>query len=703
MSSQHGSIRNESVCDLNPSKIERHVKRSCTDLPCLLLLCTSCLCWIVLAVLSVYHGNLPTLYSPINSAGETCGDGNQAGKHHLLYLDLAQCAGVHPARGACPTHQVCVQECPETYWTIAQGKASGLEQFCDNVTSMQMEDDTFSLSKVVVEGRCPAYLIPSRSVLGRCVPMIGLDRRGTNNRTENKLKAIKKETGKSLDIEELLRGVEYVFLVTNSLDVAKKLLQYFPLVWRELLIILVLTIVMSLAWTLIISLRVRILLLISIILSIIIILAISVFCIIKYSIHQASSSDLVLPPVIRSITAYHIYRTGWLVVGIVLGIIIIGVILGLVLYCKKINLAVLLIQEAREYMTSLKFLILIPVIISTIILLLLFTSVTIASYLATVGTAEFRVVDSCSSETCINIDTGDMFENDDVCDPNIFAGCTGCPRAQCLFHRLAPSLLSYGQAFNVLMVFWIISCIRSCCFMTYTGVVARVYWERANDGFFIVLKKIFGYHLGTVACVSFIPFLGFTTMFPCSLGGGVLVSCVVYGDNCIQGRKRYKTLLEGNAGKLQGLSSVYLLIYLVIALGIVSLASAVFVSYSTQLFGSAELQLTFTFFPFLVFIIGSYAIVSTFISIYYVAVNTMLFRFLEELITFDGEEHNEFFNTQQLLEILHKLGDQDRQPINTRKSRIINGSSNKQLETNITTKINNHKGFSLFYILIFSE
>merc|ERR1719342_903698 len=91
---------------------------------------------------------------------------------------------------------------------------------------------------------------------------------------------------------------------------------------------------------------------------------------------------------------------------------------------------------------------------------------------------------------------------------------------------IAPSILSYGQAFNVLMVFWIISCIRSCCFMTYTGLVARVYWERANDGFFIVLKKIFGYHLGTVACVSFIPFLGFTTMFPCSLGGGVLVSCV---------------------------------------------------------------------------------------------------------------------------------------------------------------------------------
>ena len=83
-----------------------------------------------------------------------------------LFYDLTACTGL---RAQCRTTQLCVSECPHTFWSFAQSASSDLDQFCDNVTSKQMEDKTLSLTKLVMEGRCPAYLLPSKAVKGRCV------------------------------------------------------------------------------------------------------------------------------------------------------------------------------------------------------------------------------------------------------------------------------------------------------------------------------------------------------------------------------------------------------------------------------------------------------------------------------------------------------------------------------------------------------
>ena len=60
----------------------------------------------------------------------------------------------------CPTPQVCVEECPRTYWTSAQWKSSGLEQFCDNLTVGQLGYASTSISQLVAERSCLAYLLP---------------------------------------------------------------------------------------------------------------------------------------------------------------------------------------------------------------------------------------------------------------------------------------------------------------------------------------------------------------------------------------------------------------------------------------------------------------------------------------------------------------------------------------------------------------
>ena len=81
------------------------------------------------AIYAFSHGNPSRLLHPTNSNGELCGQHNQTDKPNLLYFDLSQCAGISQEE-VCPTTRVCIAECPNTYWTSAQGKALGLEKFC---------------------------------------------------------------------------------------------------------------------------------------------------------------------------------------------------------------------------------------------------------------------------------------------------------------------------------------------------------------------------------------------------------------------------------------------------------------------------------------------------------------------------------------------------------------------------------------------
>ena len=81
-------------------------------------------------------GSPAKILNPTNSKGEQCGQGNQTGKPNLLYFDLTQCAWLSALEGGCPTPQACVAQCPNTYWTSAQGKAAGLNQFCKNLQNL---------------------------------------------------------------------------------------------------------------------------------------------------------------------------------------------------------------------------------------------------------------------------------------------------------------------------------------------------------------------------------------------------------------------------------------------------------------------------------------------------------------------------------------------------------------------------------------
>merc|ERR1719206_183122 len=140
-----------------------------------------------------------------------------------------------------------------------------------------------------------------------------------------------------------------------------------------------------------------------------------------------------------------------LVFGIITCILAISVSMILLFSSKLISPALYLITETMQtikYTKSIVFLILGEFLVSSS---LMFLSMLIICLLATSGPPEHRVVDSCPSETCLNTDTNTMFISGDICNPHIFQECTGCPKAQCLFHNYNYSLLTYVLQFLVIV------------------------------------------------------------------------------------------------------------------------------------------------------------------------------------------------------------------------------------------------------------
>ncbi|GFR70795.1 choline transporter protein 2 [Elysia marginata] len=68
------------------------------------------------------RGDPIKLVYPTDSFGNVCGTGDYEDKKFLFFFDLLRCAqtGAAVVTMGCPTPQICVSECPTTYWTYAQ-------------------------------------------------------------------------------------------------------------------------------------------------------------------------------------------------------------------------------------------------------------------------------------------------------------------------------------------------------------------------------------------------------------------------------------------------------------------------------------------------------------------------------------------------------------------------------------------------------
>ena len=107
---------------------------------------------------------------PTDSRGDICGKGDLEDRPFLLFFDLTRCLNPAVLSLGCPTPQTCVKKCPEftTSFSYGANSKSQMRPYCFMLPDSEYESQ--SISELIKEGICPAFILESQPLLGRCLP-----------------------------------------------------------------------------------------------------------------------------------------------------------------------------------------------------------------------------------------------------------------------------------------------------------------------------------------------------------------------------------------------------------------------------------------------------------------------------------------------------------------------------------------------------
>ena len=218
-----------------------------------------------------------------------------------------------------------------------------------------------------------------------------------------------------------------------------------------------------------------------------------------------------------------------------------------------------------------------------------------------------------------------MFEQNDICEPSSFADCTGCPKAQWVFHQFNPSTLGYFlQVANLVIISWLLYFVNSLGCLIIATVFGDCYAgnRRAEDLYkdeiWISFKTTCRYHLGTAACAPLIQLV-------CCHGGSLgYVFTALYGDSLWEGWRRSASLLDNHSAGLKKVHRVTRMLFFITRLCLAGVAVlACFVVYMAHLSTSVG-HLNYQIVPIIIIMCGVFILTSGLFSLHGVAVDTLL-------------------------------------------------------------------------------
>ena len=259
------------------------------------------------------------------------------------------------------------------------------------------------------------------------------------------------------------------------------------------------------------------------------------------------------------------------------------------------------------------------------------------------------------------------------------------------------------QFLNFFGLFWLLFFIEAMEEMVMAGAFSGWYWTRdktgeiPNGGLLASLHRTCRFHLGTLAFGSLV--LSIVRMIRVlleyveeklkqyELEDNYAVKCVmccckccmwclekfirymnrnayimtaVYGYNfCKAGSKSFMLLTKNfvRAGTLDKVTDFILFIGKLIVVSIVALVT--FSAFSNSDTNPLEMELNYRFVPMVVIILATYAIASSFFSVYSMAVDTIFLCFLEDL---DKHPGGPYFMSEDLKQILELEEPEQKEP-----------------------------------------
>lgn len=676
--------------------------RSCTDIICLFLFVFFLFGWAIVAFFAYRNGNPERLIYPTDSDGNICGQPPYEDKQYLFFFDITQCLKRAYKPGdllpslICNTPQVCVSHCPnETFWVDNAKKEK--EDLIRSKLICQYGVDPLDKKSTLEEltgkdQKCASYYLKSSSVARRCLPgRLELDANG-------KVKDMINDNGivEAVSAKGLAKKTKILAGLSSAKDVGELAFQDFKTAWPHMLIGLLCAMLVAFLWIALMRWLAAVMVWLSILCLVLLFSFGSYYSFSKY-VELRNSMDSGSENLIKqfdvsvsftqNLRAYSANKNTWLVLGIVSVVILVVLLLLLIFLRKRIVIAIALIKEASRAVALMPSALFFPILPYLLHLLLFAFWGSVAVYLASSGTAEFKYM---------NMTDGNNSMTTQSCSAKDFNKTLSQLRCQ-FTQYVANQHLSRLQIYNFIGLIWGMFFIVGLGQVALAAAFASYYWafRKPQDvPFFAVLNGLWitvRYHLGSVAFGSLILTIvrvirivleyideklkkydnEFTRClmrcckccFWCLekflkfLNKNAYIMIAIYGKNfCTSAKEAFKLLMRNvvRVVVLDKVTDLLLLVGKLVIVGIVAVPTFLVFSRKVDALNNHLPELNYYMLPILTISVGAYIIASSFFSVYSMAVDTLFLCFLEDCERHDGSEEKPYYMSKELMKILGK-------------------------------------------------
>ncbi|XP_024276755.1 choline transporter-like protein 5-B isoform X2 [Oncorhynchus tshawytscha] len=705
--------------------------RGCTDVVCCVVFVIFILGYIALGTVAWIHGDPRKVVYPTDSHGQFCGQQGtpNANKAILFYFNILQCA--NPAvliNLQCPTTQLCVSKCPDRFATYLDMQYNYrynksyweyYRQFC----KPGFDNPRKSVAQVLRDEDCPSMIVPSRPFLQRCFPDF-ITRNGTltvANKTVfkdglGKTRSVidLRDAAKDSNLEPrvnwtaiagrvtaMQQGVESgITSLLDAKEVGMKIFEDYANSWYWILIGLVITMVVSLAFILLLRFTAGVLLWL-IIFGVIAVVGYGIWhCYWEFSTLRGKphgDGDVTISD-IGFQTDFRVYlqlSQTWLIFMISLSVIEAVIIIILIFLRRRVRIAIALLKEGSRAIGYIMSTLFYPIITFVLLAICIAYWAVTAVFLASSGDAVYKVMSTPDKCVYANL----------TCDPETFSQTNVtkvCPGSQCTFAFYGGESLYHRYIFvlqlcNLLVFLWLVNFTIALGQCTLAGAFASYYWalRKPQDipscPLFSSFSRAVRYHTGSLAFGSLI--LAVVQMFRIVLEyldhklkgahnafARFLICCLkccfwclehfikfmnrnayimiaIYGKNFCTSAKDAFFLLMRNVVRVAVLDKVTdFLLFLgkVLISGSVGVLAFFFFTRKIPVIQEEVPSLNYYWVPLLTVIFGSYLIAHGFFNVYAMCVDTLFLCFCEDLERNDGSPLKPFYMSPQLHRILRR-------------------------------------------------
>lgn len=607
----------------------------------------------------------------------------------------------------CPTTQVCVKQCPTTFWgvnvtALTRNPPDVFDQaLC--VPSLNLQTTTLRVKQITDKELCPYYYTPTISVLGRCLPDItALDKipsffdqiPGLPHSINETASLLKNGTG------DAVNGL-------NAKDIGVRIFEDFASSWPWILLALVIAMVVSLLFLLLLRFTAPVMVWVLII-GVLGAGAYGIWhCYWEYNNHKTNNASINNIGFTTNFNSYLQVQETWLAFLIVISIVEVILLLSLIFLRKRILIAIALIQESSKAVGYMMSTLVYPLVTFVLVLICVAYWGATALYLATSGVPIYKVVALNSTMTGCNKINASV-----QCDPQNFnvSNYPECPSASCIFinyntEGTFQKTLSYLQIYNAVVFLWCVNFVIALGQCTLAGAFSSYYWalhKPSDIPLFPVTAsflRALRFHVGSLAFGALIltlvqivriilEYIDHKTRSAQNACARFLLCCLkccfwclekfvkflnrnayimiaIYGKNfCVSAKNAFSLLMRNiiRVVVLDKVTDLLLFFGKLLVVGGVGVLAFFFFSGRIPLPGSTFNSQTLNYYwmPIITVVFGSFIIAHGFFSVYNMCVDTLFLCFLEDLERNDGSAQKPYFMSKNLMKILNKKNKKDK-------------------------------------------